>query len=217
MIEMKTKLFFVRHGFSVSNNARIFTGHMDIELTDTGKEQAEKCAVYFKDKNIDVIYASDLKRAYNTAAPIARELGLTVNPEKGMREIFAGDWEGTPFSELVVKYHEDYSVWLNDIGNAKCTNGESVKEFAKRIQSTVARIADENVGKNICIATHATPIRVICTLANGLPVERMAEIPWVRNASINIFEYDGGKFIPITIDYTDHLGEFRTPSMDDTV
>ena len=64
---MKTTLIFIRHGFSVSNKAKIYTGSTDIDLTETGKIQAEKCAELMAVMNPDAVYSSDLKRAYNTA------------------------------------------------------------------------------------------------------------------------------------------------------
>ena len=211
---MKTTLIFIRHGFSVSNKAKIYTGSTDIDLTETGKIQAEKCAELMAKMKPDAVYSSDLKRAYETALPTANALGLEVKVEPGVREIFGGDWEGCTFAELVEKYPVEYGTWQNDIGRAVWPGGESVVGFSKRVEAAVHRIAKENEGKTVCIASHAMPIRAMCTLAKGLPYERMQEVPFVRNASVNVFEYENGTLTALSLDEVSHLGEFMTESHD---
>ena len=207
---MKTTFIMIRHGFSVANNEKRFAGHSDFPLTELGQLQAKRCAEALKHEKIDAVYSSDLKRAYQTAEPIARSHGLKVIPHKGLREIFAGEWEGKTFDQIDRDYAEDYSVWKNDIGKAKCTGGERVSELSGRVLAALTEIAESNCGKTVCIATHATPIRAVCTAAAGYPAEDMGKIPWTANASISIFEYENGKFCAVCISKTEHLGELCT-------
>lgn len=207
---MKTTLILVRHGFSVSNDQKYFTGNLDIPLTDLGKMQAERCAEYLKDVRADCIYSSDLSRAMDTAKPISEKLNLPVCPDSSLREINAGEWEGVKFTDLEIKFPDSYRVWKENIGLAVCDGGESVKAFSERILKGVSAIAERHPGKTVVIATHATPIRVLCTVSVKLPVERMSEIPWVSNASISVFEYDSGAFSIVQKDMTDHLGGMKT-------
>lgn len=204
-----TRFIMIRHGFSVANNEKRFAGHSDFPLTDIGRLQAEKCAEALKDEHIDAIYASDLSRAFETAIPVAKAHGLTVVPHKGLREIFAGEWEGKTFDELDKKYSE-YGIWKTDIGHTHPDGGESVRELSGRVLSTLAEIADMNEGKTVCIATHATPIRSVCTAAAGLDACEMVKIPWVSNASVSIFEYENGTFHAIKVDDASHLGDLKT-------
>jgi probable phosphoglycerate mutase len=141
---------------------------------------------------------------------VAKLHSLDVIPTKGLREIFAGKWEGMLFDELCVKYEAEYTVWRKDIGRACCTDGESVKELSDRVLATLADIARENDGKTVCIATHATPIRAVCAAAAGLAAEDMARIPWVSNASCSVFDYENGKFDAVYIDRSDYLGDLTT-------
>lgn len=207
---MKTTLILVRHGFSVSNDQKFFTGNMDIPLTQKGVLQAERCAEYLKDFPIDKIFSSDLSRAMDTAAPIAKIAQLSVQPDRSLREIFAGEWEGVPFTELEKRFEDSYRTWKENIGCAVCDGGESVQAFAGRILDGVTKIARANEGKTVLIATHATPIRVLCTVSTGLPISEMASVPWVANASISIFEYENGAFSLVRKDITDHLGDMKT-------
>ena len=205
-----TKFIMIRHGFSVANNEKKFAGHSDFPLTDIGKAQAEKCAEALKNEHIDAIYSSDLSRAFETAIPVAKAHGLTVVPHKGLREIFAGEWEGRTFDELEVKFAESYGTWKSDIGHAHPDGGESVAELYDRILTTLGEISKANEGKTVCIATHATPIRAVCTAAKGLSADKMSEVSWTVNASISLFEYENGSFTAVYTSKTDHLGDLTT-------
>lgn len=208
---MKTTIIAIRHGFSVSNQENRFTGHTDIPLTDIGRRQAERCAEALIGSGISAIYSSDLLRTRETAEPTSRRLGLPIILDSGLREIYGGDWEGKLMAELTVEYPKEYAdIWHNDIGHAVCPGGESVCQLSDRILRTVARIAEENAGRTICIVSHAIPIRSMRTAAAGLEAEEMNKVPNVHNASISTFEYEDGKLTPVLIDRTDHLGEDKT-------
>ena len=151
-----TRLILIRHGQSEANELNVFAGNYDIELTELGCNQAECTAKYIAENyKVDKVYASDLKRAFKTAQIIAEKFGLEVIPEKGFREIFAGEWEAVKFDELSEKYPEDWDKWRNDLGNSRCTGGESVRELGERVINTLKKVAEENDGKTIVIGTHA--------------------------------------------------------------
>ena len=200
----------IRHGFSEANNHHLFAGHSDFPLTETGKLQAERCADALKDEKIDVVYTSDLSRAFETALPVAKAHNLTVIPHKGLREIFAGEWEGKSFDRLDEEYPEGFGVWKKDLGRAHPDGGESVAELFDRIIATLGEIAKEQEGKTVCIATHATPIRTVCTAAMGGGADGMKDISWTANASISLFEYENGTFTAVYTSRVDHLGEIST-------
>ncbi|MBQ2702221.1 MAG: histidine phosphatase family protein [Clostridia bacterium] len=123
-----TTLILVRHGESAANGKGCFAGQLDIPLSERGREQAVRTADYIaKTYSVDKIYSSDLSRAYDTAKPIAKAFGLEIIKDKNLREICSGDWQGLSFDELQEKYADSYGVWLKDIGNAVCPNGETVK------------------------------------------------------------------------------------------
>ena len=190
----KTVIYIIRHGESEGNKMNAFLGHTDLDLTETGHAQAENTARYLKDVHIDVIYSSDLKRAYHTAEHTAKAKGMEIVKEQGMREIFAGDWEGKGFAELAVEYPETYGLWVKDVGRARCDGGETVAQLKDRVMATIERLAKENVGKTIAVFTHATPIRIIKNTWENKPIERLTETPWASNASVTRAEYEDGAF-----------------------
>ena len=160
-----TTLIVVRHGQSVSNLEKRFTGQFETPLTELGHEQAEATARYLDGFRIDRIYASDLSRAMDTARHTAVRQGLEVIPEKGFREIDAGLWETKEYGFLWNTYRESYDKWLHDIGRAHPDGGESVLELSARVLAALDRVVSENRGKTVVVLLPDTGERY---LSSGL-------------------------------------------------
>ncbi len=207
---MTTRLIFVRHGYSEANHGHIFAGQTDAPLNKTGFLQANCAAEYLADTHIDCVFSSTLSRAYATGLAIAKKKDLDIFPDAKLCEINGGDWENVPFEKLAEISAKEYDAWINDLYSCKCPGGESVKDFYTRIISCVTDIAEKNPGKNICIATHATPIRVVLCQALGLEPKDIRDVPWPVNASINIIDYKNGKFSIVEKDITKHLDGIMT-------
>lgn len=203
-----TRIIMIRHGQSEANAQSRFAGHSDFDLSALGKKQAELAAKYlFGKERLDAIYSSDLLRAHNTAVPFSKLYGLPITDREGLRELFAGNWEGLTIDEIKERYTEDFRVWREDFSNARCSGGESVAEIYARMIPEVLSLARENDGKCILLATHATPIRVTEAYSRGLGADRVHEVPFVRNSAMNIFEYDGETLRPVMTNITEHLDD----------
>lgn len=201
-----TKLLLVRHGQSEANNLDIFAGNYDIELTELGHKQAKCTAKFIADNyKVDKVYASDLKRAYKTAEYVAEAVGCDVIADKNFREISAGKWEGVKFDVISEKYADAWEKWRTDLGNSRCTGGESVRELGERVINALKKVAEENEGKTIAIGTHATPIRATQCVFGEYGYDRMMEFPWVSNASVTELVYEDGKFALTKIGEDEHL------------
>ena len=208
-----TRFLFVRHGESDGNRYRLFTGQGDLPLTELGHRQAEAAAEYIEKQygsRIDAVYASDLARAWDTGKAAADRLGLTMIPDRGLREINSGQWEGVSFADLPVRFREDFALWMQNIGKSRCTGGESVAELSERVHAAVVRIAEANPGKTVLIATHATPIRTLQCRFAGVGLEEMQQIPWVPNASLTEAVYEDGGWTVVKIGETCYLTGITT-------
>lgn len=206
-----TKLLLVRHGQSEANDMGVFAGNYDVELTELGHKQAQCTAKYISDNyKVDKVYASDLKRAYKTAEYIAETVGKDVVANKKFREISAGQWEGVKFEIILEKYSEDWEMWRTNLGNAKCTGGESVKELMERVCAELEKVAKENDGKTIVIGTHATPVRAIQCMFGGYTLDEMKDIPWVSNASVTELDYADDKFVLVNAGQDEHLSQLKS-------
>lgn len=208
---MKTTLIFVRHGESSANGKGVFAGHLDLPLSERGRQQAEETARYIKENYpVDAIYSSDLQRAFETAIPVGRQFHLEIARMPQLREIFAGDWQGRSFDELQTSYADTYGVWLRDIGLAHPLNGESVEELSDRIWNCVQEICRREQGKTVVIVTHATPIRALQCRLLGKSLGEMKNVSWVSNASVTEVSVENGKWNLQNIGADAHLSNLKT-------
>lgn len=189
-----TEIILVRHGQSTGNLLSEFHGQYNSDLTEKGHAQAECTACFLDNYHIDKIYASDIKRAFSTALHIANHKDLEVIPNKAFREINAGDWEQMKFNVIEEKYPELHSTWYNNISKCKLPNGESVSELYDRVTAEFDKLARENDGKTILIATHATPIRALFCHILKQGIDGMQNLKWVTNASVTIVKYHDNEY-----------------------
>jgi len=208
---MQTILIFVRHGESEGNKSSRFNGSLNLPLTERGQLQASKTALYLKKFKIDKVYASDLSRAAQTGKTIAEMQNCDIVFCKELREIFGGDFEGQLYDDLRTKFPKEFGIWLNDLGNCVCPNGESIKDLLKRFNDKIISIVNENIGKTIVIATHAMPIRVMSTVWSKKDITKVRDFEFVRNASVTVVDYtDINNPEVLVYDEAEHLGELVT-------
>ena len=205
-----TTIILIRHGQSVANLNLVFAGHLDADLSELGREQAKRTAEAVLGRfKIDKIYSSDLLRAYNTARPISEATGIEIISDRGLREIYAGEWEGRKIAKLGEEFREDFFVWRNDICNSRCTGGESMVEVGERFYAKVKEIAAANDGKTVVITTHAAAIRAFMAVSSG-DVTLMNTTPFVPNASYSVLAVDGERFEFAEVGHDEHLEGFKT-------
>ena len=209
-----TRVILIRHGHSLANFQKIFAGHLDYDLHESGIAQAKDTAKYiFENYKVDKIYSSDLSRAYNTAKELAKLTNLEIETNKAFRELFVGEIEGKYFKDFAEEYPEDIEIWRNDIDNIdfKRHGGELIPELQKRFYDAVLKVTKENDGKTVAIASHATAIRTFIAKVKGISVQAQ---PWPENASVTVAEYENGVFTLKLISYNKHLENAIKPSFD---
>lgn len=205
-----TNLIITRHGYSEYNKTRMYTGQVDVALTDLGLRQAAKTAEYVAETyKIDAIYSSDLKRAMSTAIPLSEKLGIPVIKEPLIKEIYGGLWENKFMPEIDKLYHDDYQIYKTTIGLARCTGGESLAELQARSLEGMRRIAEANDGKTVFVATHGGVLLTLISTWMGLPLAKMHETPPATNSSITEVSYENGVFTIEKYSFDEHLGELK--------
>lgn len=187
---MKT-IILVRHGQSETNVQKVFTGQLNAPLTPMGMEQAERMAQYVAKYAVKKVYASSLQRAVDTAAPICRLLGCPLETTADFWEINAGAWQGLSFEEVAERFPDSYALWRQDFGNAHPDGGESCKDVYGRVVRAFRRIVEDTQEDIVCIVSHAIPIRMIESYIAFGSTDGAAKMPWVPNASVTVYEYDG--------------------------
>lgn len=204
------KFIIVRHGYSLYNKEKRFTGQRDIALDELGVQQAQRNADYILSHyKVDRIYSSDLCRAYHTAKPVADALGLPITTSAKLRELYIGEWEGHKVADIKREQPEAFAYYRTYVPESCPPGGETKQQLRTRVTEIMAEIAAENEGKTVLVASHGGAIRSLCCAWLGYPIEEITQVPNVGNASLTIADYDpetGRATFPL-YGYTEHLGE----------
>ena len=203
-----TTLLIIRHGYSLGNKEKRFSGQADLPLDEAGCRQAEQTAQHvLSHYTVDAVYASDLSRAYDTVKPIAEARGLPVCTDKALREVDVGDWQGKRIDEVERQYPESFGLYKRKPGLVRFDGGESDGTMLERALPAVERIAEENEGKTVVIGTHGGVIRVLRAAWTGVSLDQIEEIPHVANGSVTVVEYERGRVTLRLVGDTAHLSE----------
>ena len=206
-----TRLIMVRHGESETNLAGRLTGQLDVDLTPEGRAQAAETAAFILGKyRIDRIVSSDLRRAADTARPVADTLGLEIETDSALREMDMGLWQGLAFGELRQKYAESWNRWREDITEGRPDGGESIRETAERVYRAVDGIVSRYEGENVLITTHAAPVRIMICRALGWPLGKIRRVDWVGNASVTEIVCEDGNWRFVSYTGTVPDGSIKT-------
>ncbi|MCX4749027.1 histidine phosphatase family protein [Kitasatospora sp. NBC_01287] len=105
------RIVFWRHGQTSWNLDSRFQGSTDIPLTEVGRAQARRAARLLAGLRPDLLLSSDLQRAAATAAELARLTGLEAQLHEGLRETYAGTWQGLTHAEIRERYPQEYAAF----------------------------------------------------------------------------------------------------------
>jgi probable phosphoglycerate mutase len=178
-------LWLVRHGESTWNTLGLAQGHCDqARLTLRGTRQAWAVVGRLCDRPIGALYASDLHRAMETAAPLASVLGLPVHRDSRLRERCLGVLEGTPAALLSPAFTGLDAGRVVDPDTSP-PDGESLRDFYRRVAEFVDDLAPAG---EIAVVAHGGTLRMLDAYLNGVPVERMSWAP-VVNGCVLRHEY----------------------------
>ncbi|MCI8331625.1 MAG: histidine phosphatase family protein [Clostridiales bacterium] len=204
---METKIYMLRHVQAMGNVRRVFQGHTDEPVSPLGEQQLHGISEYFKDIAIDKVYASPLIRTRRTAEATAKYHDLPVIAEQGLIEIYAGEFENRPWTELTEQYPEEMSHWGPDYHRFCARGGEPFLAVYERAVDTVMRLIAQNKGKTLVMATHGGFMRAFMTYVHDRDPEKMSVRDWHKNASVTLLSYDDktDAFTVVLEDYRDFL------------
>lgn len=147
-------LTLLRHGLEESANS--LHGWMDVDLVDKGVEQALVAAEFLKPITWRNAYASDLKRAAETAAIVTRQHpGLLAAPEPALRSLNLGLLQGKPYAEVEDKINALWTQWRNGDETLRAPEGESWYEYQARVYPFMFRLQQEAEHANVLAVTHS--------------------------------------------------------------
>jgi len=188
-----TKLIIIRHGETVDNAARRSQGQLPGALNERGIAQAQAAARRLQDVDISAIYSSDSERAHHTARIIAVATGHDIVLDERLRERHYGVFQGHLHAEIEALYPdimEKYRSWDPDYA---VPGGESTREVYRRVVACTEEIAGRHPGETVVIVTHGGALGVLFRHVLGIPFDQPRRF-WVRNASLNVFNFEQGKW-----------------------
>lgn len=192
-----TELILVRHGVTAWNRERRFQGSIDIALEPEGHIEAQlaagRLAELALERPVAALYCSGLVRARETAAPIARALGLPAVVESGLRERHYGSFEGLTPAELERDWADEFRRWRArepDFGLPG--GGESLREFHGRVAQALEVLAARHPRQRVVAVTHGGVLDCAYRIAAGLDLSQMRGHELI-NAALNtlVRERDG--------------------------
>jgi broad specificity phosphatase PhoE len=177
LAESDTRIILIRHGEANAFTEQFIAGHKSCSgLSDLGRRQAEalrdRLARTKELGDVDVLYASLMERAFETARIIAPGIGdPSIRQDCGVCEIHPGDeTDGMPWEEFRTKY--PWGVGVRDPYQAWSPGGESWAEFATRAGTRLTQLAVEHVGQTVVIACHGGVIESSLITFGRLPLRR---------------------------------------------
>ena len=179
-----TRLVVIRHGETAWNAAGRLQGHQDIALNALGRAQAAALPGALADEGLDVVVASDLQRAWHTAAALAGPLALPLHAEPGLRERCFGHLEGLTHAEIEARWPQQALAMRTRDPAFLPAGGESLLDLQARCLATLDRVAAAHAGRCVALVCHGGVLDVFHRAATRVALDRPRS--WLLgNASIN--------------------------------
>ncbi|MFI9454490.1 histidine phosphatase family protein [Amycolatopsis sp. NPDC052450] len=176
------RLVLWRHGETDYNAAGRMQGHLDSALTPVGWNQARFAVPALARFSPDLVIASDLRRATDTATVLTEAIGVPLRIDKRLRETHLGEWQGFTGQQVDESYPGERARWRVDATWAP-PGGESRVDVAERAMEVVADLDQPNsdAGDAVLLATHGGLIIALTAKLLGLPVTSWPTLGGIAN------------------------------------
>lgn len=189
---MTLRLYLLRHGQTAMSRANLFCGRrLDPELTDEGVAMADAFATAYSERRWTAIYSSPLKRAIDTASPLAAALGLPITRRDELAELDYGDWDGLTADAVARGWHDEHERWTADPAWNPPTNGETAIALSQRMTNVIEEITGAHMDGNVLVVSHKASIRVLLCALLGVDVGRFRYRFGCPVGSVSIVEFGG--------------------------
>ena len=156
--------YVARHGQTEWNAENKVCSITDIALTEKGIAQADELADQVKEKNIEIIISSPMKRAVTTSRIVSEKCHIPMMIDNRLVEQNYGVYEGVDRSdELFLANKKNFAY--------RYPNGESMMQVAVRVYTFLDEIKKEYSGKNVLIVSHGGVCRIIKTYFSDMTNE----------------------------------------------
>ncbi len=191
---MKTRIFIVRHTETVGNIEKRLTGRHDYEITEQGEKLINQLTKELENIKFDKMYSSPSKRAIKTIKPLAILNKIEIEEKEELSEMYFGIYDGWKWEDVnkVQPEIKENQNRINEIYGID--KQESMKEVAERMYNCITKIASENAGKTILIASHGVAIEAFIRKIIKKTFSEEREKFCQHNVAINELEFEDGKY-----------------------
>ncbi len=213
--ELFTRLLLIRHGQTLHNTQGLVSGRSDVPITEIGHQQAKLMAERVKaEYAVDVLYASPLQRAMQTAEYLAQACNLPVVPNQDLIEYGFGDLSDTKAALLrdtIPALHEQIVTWFESNFSdhpirPHIPGSEPIEELKNRIQAFTDMILKKHPGKLVAAVSHGGFIKSFLYYYTGGDFSRYVPF-WVDNVSLSIVDFYRGNPVIRLFNDNSHIHE----------
>ncbi len=177
-----------RHGQTRWNVEDRFQGHTDVELDETGRDQAERAARLLAGLQPHAIVSSDLRRASATAETLARLTAVPVQEDERLRETYGGLWQGLTVEEIRGLDEDAYALWRTG-ADVPAGGAETRTDVAARVMPAILEaLAPLPPGSILVAVTHGGSARAAIGSLLELPMDRWSVIGGLSNCCWSVLE-----------------------------
>lgn len=176
------KLYLVRHWVTIRKNTSKIKGQEDVPLSDIWQKQAESLNVFFQEKEVDIVWSSDLIRCIDTIQPFVQESWVSFSISSDIREKYFWDFQWIS------------SEWREEKDWQKVHSHDSVESrqciFERVVGFYEKSILTIDGNQNVVIVWHWSSLMILFALIFG---KGDSYVDWsfqmfVWNASVSCFE-----------------------------
>ena len=195
-------LYCIRHGESTYNAEGRVQGQSDVPLSETGRRQGEAVAAALAGLPIEALYASPLRRALQTAQPVAEALGLPIQNDPRLKEVHAGVFQDRLRSELDQRFPEELARWQSGDPDYALPGGETRRRLMERGRAVFDAILQSG-HERVAVISHGGLIAAAFKSLLEIPAGRH---PFnLHNGSISQLAVADGQAKLLTLNQVEHL------------
>jgi probable phosphoglycerate mutase len=141
-------------------------GPADPELSEAGHDQARLLAAYLADERVHAVYASPMRRAHQTARPLAERQGVEVALDEGVAEYDRHHATYIPVEQLKAENHPDWQAMLD--GTWHTDLGIDPHQFRTDVVAAIERMVAAHPGRKVAVVCHGGVINAYLSHILGL-------------------------------------------------
>jgi broad specificity phosphatase PhoE len=163
------QLVYETHATTTDNEAGIATGWLPGCLSLAGREQARELGARHA-RGVDVVFASDLGRAVETAAIAFAGSGIPVRQDHRLRECDYGKLNGRPVAEVAAARARHVDLPF--------PGGQSYRQVVEQTRAFLAELAGDWHGRRVVVIAHRANQWALDHLLLGTPLEELVAAPF---------------------------------------